>query len=133
MSGEASGDENPGRAVGAEAAKDAEALHGVYRAAFGEPPYHESVAAAARWRDETLPKHAGRQDFRCAVALAGDEVIGFAYGYTGHYGQWWTDRIAGILPREEAAYWLGGHFEFVELAVAPAHQRHGVGAALHDT
>jgi ribosomal protein S18 acetylase RimI-like enzyme len=60
-----------------------------------------------------------------------DAVTGFAYGYTGDRGQWWSDRIVEAAP-EIADEWVGGHFEFVELAVAASAQRQGLGAALHD-
>ena len=58
--------------------------------------------------------------------------VGFAYGYTGRRGQWWTDQVAARAPADVVERWLDGHFEFVELAVDPAVQRHGHGAALHD-
>ena len=40
--------------------------------------------------------------------------------------------MAERVPQELEDEWLGGHFEFVELAVDPDHQGRGLGAALHD-
>jgi broad specificity phosphatase PhoE len=79
-----------------------------------------------------LPAHAARPGFRCATLLLGSTVAGFAYGYTGQRGQWWTDTVAARVPAELAADWLGGHFELVEVEVAPEHQGRGFGAALVD-
>ena len=66
------------------------------------------------------------------VARQHGRILGFAYGYTGRRGQWWSDQVAERVPRELAERWLDGHFEFVELAVHPDHQRQGLGGALHD-
>ncbi len=102
----------------------------VYLLAFAE--HGETPESACRFRDDQLPKHVGRDGFRCAIARRQGRMVGFAYGYTGAYGQWWTDRVAHLAPREIAARWLGGHFEFVELAVHPETRGQGIGTALHD-
>jgi ribosomal protein S18 acetylase RimI-like enzyme len=117
---------------GADAVALADELAAVYARAFGAPGYDEPPEAAERFRTESLPKHAGRDGFRCALARDGARIVGFAYGYTGHRGQWWSDRVVSRAPADIARDWVGGHFEFVELAVDPAEQGHGVGAALHD-
>jgi ribosomal protein S18 acetylase RimI-like enzyme len=57
--------------------------------------------------------------------------VGFGYGYTGAYGQWWTDRVAKAFTPELRAEWLDPpHFEVVELHVRPAFQRRGAGSLL---
>src|SRR5215216_2318432 len=104
----------------------------VYRAAFTAPPYNEDELSVARFRDEQLPRHAERDGFRCVVARDGEATIGFAYGYTGRRGQWWSQYVADRVPEELAEEWIGDHFEFVELAVRPEQQRRGIGRALHD-
>jgi ribosomal protein S18 acetylase RimI-like enzyme len=56
-------------------------------------------------------------------------VVGFGYGYTGAYGQWWTDSVARALTAAQRAEWLDPpHFEVVELHVRPSHQRQGIGS-----
>ncbi|MFK4082473.1 GNAT family N-acetyltransferase [Kribbella sp. NPDC020789] len=65
-----------------------------------------------------------------ARAGSDGEVVGFAYGFTGRRGQWWSDRIAAAILPEMAAEWIGGHFEVVELAVLPQAQGQGIGTAL---
>ena len=103
----------------------------VYRDAFGAPGYDETPEDVERFRTG-LPRHAARDGFRLALAPADGGLVGFAYGYTGQPGQWWTDRLLDRLPRDLTDVWVGGHFEFVELAVRPAAQRGGIGRALHD-
>jgi GNAT superfamily N-acetyltransferase len=104
----------------------------VYRAAFCAPPWEEGEDDVRSFGDEQLPKHVSREGFRLAVAREENDVVGFAYGYTGRRGQPWTDHIVSVVSPTLAAEWLGGHFEFVELAVVPGWQGRGVGGALHD-
>jgi ribosomal protein S18 acetylase RimI-like enzyme len=92
---------------------------------------------ASPTRDEfgrtRLRRHAGRADFRFLGAFAGEELVGFVYGYTGAPGQWWYDRVARAVGREGRRSWFDrGHFEFTELAVRPDCQGRGVGSRLHD-
>lgn len=88
-------------------------------------------ALSDEWANERLPRHAGREDFVFLVARTGDELVGFGYGYTGSYGQWWTDHVARSLTPAQRAQWLDPpHFEVVELHVRPRHQRNGVGSRL---
>lgn len=117
---------------GAGASAELNAFTEVYRAAFTAPGYDEPPEAVARFRDEQLPLHAGREGFRCAVARVAGEPVGFSYGYTGRPGQWWSDQVVATVPPELAQQWLDGHFEVVELALAPRHQGSGLAAALHD-
>jgi uncharacterized RmlC-like cupin family protein/GNAT superfamily N-acetyltransferase len=107
-------------------------LTDVYRAAFGAPEYGEGDADFERFASEQLPKHAARKGFRLAEARVHGKTVGFAYGYTGERGQWWSDRVVERVPAEISEQWVGGHFEFVELAVAPDVQHLGIGGLLHD-
>jgi ribosomal protein S18 acetylase RimI-like enzyme len=89
-------------------------------------------AATDDWARDWLPRHSERDAFRFLVAVADDgTVAGFAYGYTGGAGQWWTDRVAAAMDEEQRRRWLDPpHYEVVELHVRPENQRGGVGAAL---
>jgi broad specificity phosphatase PhoE/GNAT superfamily N-acetyltransferase len=107
-------------------------LTSVYRAAFTAPGYDESEDAVTRFQREQLPAHVVRTGFRCTTLQLAGTVAGFAYGYPGERGQWWTDTVAPRVPAVLADEWLGGHFELVEVAVAPEHQDRGFGAALVD-
>ena len=83
---------------------------------------------------DRVPRHAGREGFVFLGAFEpGGRLVGFVYGYTGAPGQWWYDKVAAALDEEGAAVWLDPpHFEFTELAVAPAYQSRSLGTRLHD-
>ena len=85
------------------------------------------------WRDDMFGRHATRSGYRLVVATEGTAIAGFSWGYVGERGQYWSDLVADALPRSVAEEWVGGHFEFVELAVAPKYRCHGLGRRLHDT
>jgi ribosomal protein S18 acetylase RimI-like enzyme len=88
---------------------------------------------ASAWRDETLPQHLERADFVFLVARDGTDVVGLVYGYTGTYGQWWTDRVAPAMDEATRREWLDPlHFELCELHVRPDRQRQGIGTRLLD-
>jgi ribosomal protein S18 acetylase RimI-like enzyme len=97
----------------------------VHRAALGVG------ALSDEWARDRLPRHATRDDFVFLVARDADRVVGFGYGYTGSYGQWWTDRVAAALTDAQRRTWLDPpHYEIVELHVLPSAQRRGLGSAL---
>jgi GNAT superfamily N-acetyltransferase len=106
----------------------------VFQQAFGA---HDGDEGLTLFRDDQLIRHPVREDFRIALARERDSdgpgILGFAYGYTGRAGQWWTERMRERVPPELYAEWFEGHFEVVEVAVHPGHQRQGIGAALLDT
>jgi GNAT superfamily N-acetyltransferase len=107
-------------------------VFGVYDGVFGDTPNEAS------WRSGSFDPHCARNGFRLAACLvdgsdpAGAGLAGFAYGYIGDRGQWWPDQVVQALPAEVSDVWVGGHFEFVELAVLAPHRRQGIGARLHD-
>jgi ribosomal protein S18 acetylase RimI-like enzyme len=104
----------------------------IYCAALGAPPAARETQA---WRDDILPRHAARADFDFLGARERDseDLVGFTYGYTGAYGQWWTDRVAPAMDAAARAVWLDPpHFEVVELHVRPDSQRRGIGTRLLD-
>ena len=106
-------------------------LDGVYGVYCGALELDREALTTVVWRDETLPRHAARDDFTFLVARERKDVVGFAYGYTGRYGQWWTDRVAKCLGDETRASWLDPpHLEVCELHVRPDRQRVGIGASL---
>jgi ribosomal protein S18 acetylase RimI-like enzyme len=105
-------------------------VYDVYCAALEFDPAAERSLA---WREESLPRHAERDDFCFLVAREGVVVVGLAYGYTGSYGQWWTDRVAPALDERARRAWIDvPHFEVCELHVRPDRQRRGLGGRLLD-
>lgn len=112
---------------GAEQAQaHADEIFAGYDAVFGDWPDER------KWRDELYDRHCARDGFRLSAALDGDRLTGFAWGYVGQRGQYWSDRVVEALPKEVTDVWVGGHFEFVELAVLPDARRRGLGGRLHD-
>jgi ribosomal protein S18 acetylase RimI-like enzyme len=107
---------------------DGREVFAVYDAVFGDQPDHDA------WRSGVWDRHASRRGFRLARARNGvggrGRLVGFAYGYTGEPGQWWTDRAAAILGPEVAGLWLGGHFELVSIGVLADARGSGIGSAL---
>jgi len=115
------------RLWGAEQAQThASDVFAVYDAVFGDRPDEQ------HWRTEMYDRHCARDGFRLSVALDGDRLMGFSWGYVGQRGQYWSDRVVQALSRDVTDVWVGGHFEFVELAVLPQARGRGLGGRLHD-
>lgn len=96
----------------------------VYESIFGDSPDY------ATWREAVWDKHSARKGFRLARAHEAGVLVGFAYGYTGEHGQWWTDSALKVLEPHIAEAWLGGHFELVSIGVLDAARGGGVGRGL---
>lgn len=96
----------------------------VYESVFGD------VADQRAWRETVWDRHCGRAGFRLARIQDGRRLVGFAYGYTGEAGQWWTDNARQVLAPHVAAAWLGGHFELVSIGVLASARSAGVGRRL---
>jgi ribosomal protein S18 acetylase RimI-like enzyme len=111
---------------GEQAQPLADEVFAVYDAVFGDHP------DLAEWREALYDKHCARDGFRLAVARDGERLVGFAWGYVGLRGQYWSDWVVRELPAEVTEDWVGGHFELVELAVLEECRRHGLGRRLHD-
>lgn len=109
--------------VGAEA--QAHAAADVWRDAFGP------IDDLSEWRETIFDRHRAREAYRLAIAADGDGPVGLCWGYIGRRGQFWPDRVLDRLG-QVAEHWVGGHVEFVELAVVTRARRQGVGGRLHD-
>ena len=104
-----------------------------YRAAFTAPGYDETEEQVQHFATDSLPLHATRDGFRLVLVREAGAVRGFAYGFTGEHGMWWTERLKRTAPERSKAVvdeWLGGHFEVVLLGVDPAAQGRGFGRSL---
>ncbi|WP_426245345.1 GNAT family N-acetyltransferase [Nocardioides sp. LHG3406-4] len=96
----------------------------VYDAVLGDQPDLDT------WRASVWDRHVAREGFRLARASSTGDLVGFAYGYTGERGQWWSDRAVEVLPDDVAAEWIGGHFEVVSIGVLAAARGRGLGQRL---
>jgi|tagenome__1003787_1003787.scaffolds.fasta_scaffold20562612_2 ribosomal protein S18 acetylase RimI-like enzyme len=104
--------------------RDGLTLWPVYASAFGDYPDYDT------WRKGVWDAHNNRSGFRLARAFDDGDLVGFAYGYQGEPGQWWTDNAGKVLDRQAASTWLGGHFEVVSIGVVPPARGSGVGRGL---
>jgi ribosomal protein S18 acetylase RimI-like enzyme len=103
---------------------DADELWPVYASVFDDHP------DCPTWREAVWDKHCARAGFRLARAHDSDALVGFAYGYTGESGQWWTDNARRALDPAVADAWLGGHFELVSIGVLDTARGRGLGRRL---
>jgi ribosomal protein S18 acetylase RimI-like enzyme len=106
------------------AANDGALVWPVYESVFGDYSDYET------WREAVWDKHSVRDGFRLARAQDDGALVGFAYGYTGEHGQWWTENALRILSPDVAEAWLGGHFELVSIGVLDTARRRGIGRGL---
>lgn len=109
----------------AGAAEQGNAVAEVWRDAFGP------IDDLSEWRETVFDRHRGREAYRLAVARDAEGPAGLCWGYIGQRGQFWPDRVLDSLGRT-AEPWVGGHVEFVELAVISRARRQGLGGRLHD-
>jgi ribosomal protein S18 acetylase RimI-like enzyme len=105
-------------------AHDGAVMWPVYQSVFGDHSDYET------WREAVWDRHSVRNGFRLARAYDVETLVGFAYGYTGEHGQWWTDGAVTVLDPEVAEAWLGGHFELVSIGVLDTARRRGIGRRL---
>lgn len=108
------------------AAKDqADAVAEVWCDAFGP------IDDLPEWRETTFDRHRQREAYRLVVASDDTGPVGLCWGYIGQRGTFWPDRVLDRLG-QVAEHWVGGHVEFVELAVSRRARRRGIGGQLHD-
>jgi len=109
-------------------------LRAIYLAALAQPPYGEGEEQADAFAAE-LADEVDEAGFRCCVALAGDEPVGFAYGcpaFTTEPEDAWTRGLVNSVGPDVAAHWIRAQFAFIWTAVRPERQGRGLGGRLHD-
>jgi ribosomal protein S18 acetylase RimI-like enzyme len=75
-------------------------------------------------------RHANYPGFHVVGALVGDNVVGFAYGYTSTPGQYYHDLLRKALTNTNQEWWLEDCYEIVELVVHPDYRRKKLGQGL---
>ena len=116
----------------ADRANTRKALAAIYLAAYGETALPESQLDAENFVNSTIKRHSRRAGFRLVVATTDDRTSGYAYGFTGKHGQFWSDWLSGAAPADIVETWVGDHFELVDIVVDPAYRGQGIAGLLHD-
>jgi GNAT superfamily N-acetyltransferase len=109
-----------------------EPIFQLYYEAFSQPPHTwpENEETAFRQR---LARLATNPTLGIVTALAEDNLLGFAYGYTLLPDtSWWHGFITPV-PEEVTSEREGRTFALIDFAVTEAWRGHGIGRRLHDT
>lgn len=104
----------------------------VYADAYGEVPGEDTNVKADAFRDRATGA-LGARNYELVTARAGDELIGFVFGYSLRQDRDW---FAGLDPAPEPGFTdeRGGERTVVlaEIEVRKAWQGKGIGRGLHD-
>jgi len=109
----------------------ADVVSGLYQAVFSLPPFSGDDAEFANQRSY-YPAMTERPGFRLTTARAGDEHVGFGYGFLLPADtRWWTGLAA---PVSEEFAREDGHrtFALIDYGVLPAWRDRGIGRGIHD-
>ncbi|WP_405651444.1 GNAT family N-acetyltransferase [Streptomyces sp. RK9] len=120
------------RLPGPELLSHREGVRAVYDAAFAGPPWHSQPADGDVYLDR-LAGDVHRAGFSGAVALDGDQVLGFATSWTSATplpGNRAYPRVTAALGAVRTGAWLCGGLEVDELAVLPGAHGLGLGRTL---
>ncbi|MFI7216737.1 GNAT family N-acetyltransferase [Micromonospora maritima] len=109
----------------ADTASLIDALTDLYALVYAEPPYGEGPAQVADFRARFAAERA-RPGFRLVTAEQGDQLVGFAYGWTMPAGTWWSR--ADDDPQSDVRN--SDKFAVLEWIVHPRHRDRGIGAGL---
>ncbi|MFJ4469635.1 GNAT family N-acetyltransferase [Streptomyces sp. NPDC089424] len=119
------------RHEGPDSADALDAFLPAYEEIYAEPPYLEGPRDVADFI-EHYAVQAKRPGMRLVLAHAGQEVVGFTYGYyLAPDTRWWSNLQDVQLPPDEAREDGRRTFAIIELAVRRAWRRRRVAATLH--
>jgi GNAT superfamily N-acetyltransferase len=103
----------------------------VYDEVFSAPPFF--------WRDDESDLHRDRlttllddPTFGLTIAQRGEDLVGFAYGFTVPADTQRWARMQGTVDAETAREWPGRTFLLFDYAVLAGQRGQGIGRALHD-
>ncbi|WP_434582055.1 GNAT family N-acetyltransferase [Carbonactinospora thermoautotrophica] len=109
-----------------------EPIYRLYYETFSKPPYQWPEGEEEQYR-RRFERLMGDPTFGIAVAQCGDELAGFAYGYTLRPDTKWWEGFVTPVPPEVTTEWEGRTFALIDFAVDESVRGKGVGRRLHDT
>jgi ribosomal protein S18 acetylase RimI-like enzyme len=101
----------------------------LYDSVFSIAPFAWSDGDSSE-HDTLLRELSHRDDFTIAVAAAGTELVGFAYGHTLPVDHGWWQGIQIPLASDVVSEWPGRTFALIDFAVAESWRGQGIGATL---
>ena len=116
---------------GDDARRLADVVCGLYQAVFSLPPFSGDAAEFANQRSY-YPAMTTRPGFRLTTARAGDEHVGFGYGFLLPADTRWWSGLADPVSEEFAREDDTRTFALIDYGVLPAWRGRGVGRAIHD-
>ncbi|MEV4740456.1 GNAT family N-acetyltransferase [Streptomyces sp. NPDC049555] len=118
------------RTDGPQAAGQLDAFLSAYEEVYVEPPYCEGPRDVAEFL-ERFRRQARRPGFRLVLARAGEEVVGFTFGYRLPADTTWWNGLLDPLPQDFTRETGHRTFAVIELAVRKPWRRRGIAATLH--
>lgn len=103
----------------------------LYREVFSVPPYYWKPDEAQLHRERLL-RLLEDPTFGIAMAWAGSELVGFAYGFTVPPDTKRWSNLTEPAPPELTEEWPGRTFLLFDFAVRATYRGSGVGRRLHD-
>lgn len=104
----------------------------LFAAVFGAPPLSRAADVMAHQR-RSFRSLMARPTFGMVTATDSGTLAGFAYGYGLPGDTRWWEGMQVPVPSETTGEWDGRTFAVIDLAVAHAYQRQGIGARMLDT
>ena len=102
-------------------------LQDVYLIVFSDPPYSEGPEMVDKFA-EWIAEESRCLGFQMTVALSGEKIVGFAYGYVYPAGKWWRGADRTISNDVKSA----DKFAVMEWAVLPGERGRGIGTTAAD-
>lgn len=101
----------------------------LYDSVFSAEPFVWSDSDSGE-HDTLLRGLSQRDDFTIAVATAGTELVGFAYGHTLPVDHGWWKGLETPLASDFVSEWPGKTFALIDFAVVESWRGRGIGTTL---
>jgi GNAT superfamily N-acetyltransferase len=102
-------------------------IAGLYEVVYAEPPYNGGPLFSRMRFLERTNEQKTAPGFTLVTARAGDDLVGFSFGFTFGAGRWWGGTIR---PQPAAEVLAPEKFAVIELVVAKPWRGRGLSSAL---